>query len=68
MLTQKDFMFDKRLVERFITRGLVTRKAYNAHLGALSDVAEKSQPLFGEEKASQAANDSSAEPDTGAPQ
>lgn len=32
---------DKRTVQRYITQGLVDEKAYEKHLKALADVAEK---------------------------
>lgn len=49
MLNKQDFLYDKRLVERFITRGVVTRKEYEQHLSKLPDVATKSQPLAPED-------------------
>jgi len=46
MLSKKDFLFDKRLTERFIKRGLLTREEYRAHLQSLPDAADKSEPLL----------------------
>jgi hypothetical protein len=45
MLSRKDFLFDKRLLDRFITRGDITRQNYEAHLASLPDVKDKSEPL-----------------------
>lgn len=49
MLNKQDFLYDKRLVERFISRGVLTRKEYEQHLTKLPDVAGKSEPLVPEE-------------------
>jgi hypothetical protein len=37
-------LFDTRIVERNIRKGLITRKDYEKHLKALSDAAEKVAP------------------------
>lgn len=43
MLTKNDFLFDKRLTERFIARGHMTRKSLDDHLAALPDVTRKAE-------------------------
>ena len=48
------FLFDKRLVEKNIRRGLVTRKQYNAHLKTLSDVGDNLEHLELEEDSEEA--------------
>lgn len=45
MLEKKDFLFDKRLAERFIRRGQLSRQEYNAYLSSLADVADKAEPI-----------------------
>lgn len=40
MATTSDHLFDKRLVERHLDRGVLTRDDYEAHLANLSDCAE----------------------------
>jgi hypothetical protein len=37
--------FDKRVVERFIRAGAITREDYEQHLSALPDVEAQSEPL-----------------------
>lgn len=49
MLGKNDFLFDKRLAERFIERGQLMREDYQNYLDALPDVRSKSQPLVLEE-------------------
>ncbi|RME52760.1 MAG: hypothetical protein D6795_06310 [Deltaproteobacteria bacterium] len=41
----KDFLFDRRLVERNRRKGLITKEEYEAHLAALPDVSEKIEPV-----------------------
>lgn len=53
MLGKTDFLYDKRLVERFIKRGEVTRADYQAHLQALPDVTQKSEPLVSADRSEQ---------------
>ncbi|MBW2732886.1 MAG: hypothetical protein JRH20_10885 [Deltaproteobacteria bacterium] len=57
MLEKRDFLYDSRLVERFISRGAVTRKEYDAHLAKLPDAADKSEPLVPENEELGGAND-----------
>lgn len=42
MSTNKEVLFDKRVVERNIARGLITREEYNAYLEGLEDVVKDS--------------------------
>jgi hypothetical protein len=37
-------LFDRRIVERNIKRGLITRKDYDKYLKSLSDAADKLRP------------------------
>ncbi|MCA9666580.1 MAG: hypothetical protein KC503_13355 [Myxococcales bacterium] len=39
----EEFLFDKRLVERNIRAGLITREEYEAHLAKLADVTDKGE-------------------------
>jgi hypothetical protein len=55
--TSADFLFDVRLVERHIDRGLVTREALRAHLAALQDVAAQAEQF---EFAASASDDAGA--------
>ena len=41
-------LFDLRVVERNIHKGLITREEYQAHLGALEDSEERSEPIRSE--------------------
>ena len=45
MLGRKDFLYDKRLVGRFLTRGDITRQDYESYLASLPDAKDKSEPL-----------------------
>ena len=45
MLNNKEFLLDKRLAERFIKRGTLTRSEHNNHLANLKDVAGKSEQM-----------------------
>lgn len=45
MSTNKEVLFDKRVVERNIARGLITREEYNAYLEGLEDAAKDSAPV-----------------------
>jgi hypothetical protein len=45
-------LFDQRVVERNIKRGLVTRKEYERYLKSLPDAAEKVAPAEPDEPAS----------------
>jgi hypothetical protein len=38
-------LFDRRIVERHIKRGLITRKDYDKYLKSLSDAADKLRPV-----------------------
>lgn len=58
-------LFDTRIVERNIKRGLITRKEYERFLKALPDVVEKMAP--GESEAAAAPEAPAVEP-TGTPQ
>ncbi|MCB9555608.1 MAG: hypothetical protein H6707_05845 [Deltaproteobacteria bacterium] len=40
-----EIAYDKRLVERMIKRGALTREEYERHLASLPDVASKSESL-----------------------
>ena len=53
MLSKKDFIFDRRLAERFIKRGALSRQDYLAYLDALPDVADKGMPLSLDEEEQQ---------------
>jgi hypothetical protein len=46
MLGKDDFLFDKRLSERFIKRGALTRAEHDAYLAKLPDVTEKGEALL----------------------
>ncbi|PIE19556.1 MAG: hypothetical protein CSA65_01915 [Proteobacteria bacterium] len=46
MLSKNDFIYDKRLTERFIARGNLTRKAHQEFLAGLPDVADKAEPMM----------------------
>lgn len=45
MLSKNDFLYDKRLTERFIARGHLTRKAHQEFLASLPDVVDKAEPM-----------------------
>lgn len=45
MSTNKEVLFDKRVVERNIARGLITRKEYEEYRENQKDVAEHSIPV-----------------------
>ena len=45
MSTNKEVLFDKRVVERNIARGLITRKEYEEYRQNQVDVAEQSIPV-----------------------
>ena len=49
MSSKTDFFYDKRLTQRFIKRGLLSRADYERHLDTLSDVAEKAAILTPED-------------------
>ncbi|HJL15093.1 MAG TPA: hypothetical protein RMH99_05525 [Sandaracinaceae bacterium LLY-WYZ-13_1] len=42
-MSYPDFLLDKRVVERNIAKGLVDRKEYEKHLGALPDVEDNAE-------------------------
>jgi hypothetical protein len=62
MLTKDDFLFDKRLSERFIARGNLARKTHQEFLAALPDVADKAEPMVLEPEQDEAEQ---ADPKTG---
>ena len=43
--TLDPLMLDKRVVQRFIKKGLVDQKEYDRHVKALPDLAEKCAPV-----------------------
>lgn len=43
--TPPNMLFDRRVVERNIRKGVVTREDYNQWLSALSDVAENAETV-----------------------
>lgn len=45
MPARPELIFDKRLTDRFIKRGDLTREELRKHLAALPDAASKSEPL-----------------------
>ena len=61
MLNKQDFLYDKRLVERFIARGVLTRKEYQQHLAKLQDVADRAEPLVPDEELQSAGERETAE-------
>jgi hypothetical protein len=48
-----DGVFDRRVVQRNLKHGRVTRKEYDQYLAGLPDVATKAVPMFFEGRASQ---------------
>jgi hypothetical protein len=57
-------LFDKRVVERNINKGLINRDEYEKRLGALADMAEQAETIqarLGEEDEPEAAEDEAAE-------
>ena len=40
-----DMRFDNRIVERNISRGIVTREEYEAHLASLTDASENAEAI-----------------------
>jgi len=52
MANETEFKFDRRTVQRYITRGTITEKDYEKHLKALPDKAEKATKLEVEQPAS----------------
>jgi hypothetical protein len=46
--TNKEVLFDKRVVERNIARGLITREEYNQYLESLEDASEQTIPVEAE--------------------
>jgi len=56
------FLFDKRLVEKNIRRGLVTRKEYNAYLKSIEDSTENLEHLELEEESEEGEEAEAAEP------
>ena len=64
MLGKNDFLYDKRLTQRFIKRGLLSRADYEAHINALEDASPKAAPLNPDEPtAEEAAADTTEHPD-----
>lgn len=65
MLSKDDFLHDKRLTERFIARGNLSRKAHQEFLASLPDVADKAEPMVLEpaEDEAPAAEEPAAEAD-----
>lgn len=49
MPEKSEALFDKRIVQRNIKRGRITRREYDAFVKHLDDVTDKSEPLFSEE-------------------
>jgi len=71
MLNKNDFLYDKRLTERFVLDGHLTRKTHNRFLASLPDTADKAEPILSpdqaEEEAEAPANETSeATPETNA--
>jgi len=48
-MSYPDFLLDKRVLSRNIAKGLVEKKAYDAHIEALPDVEDNSEPCVPEE-------------------
>jgi len=44
-MIEKDHIFDKRIIERNIERGRLTKEEYEEHLKALPDEAEKAEEI-----------------------
>lgn len=44
-MPNKDILFDKRLIKRFVDRGTLKPEQIEKHLAALPDVKDKSEPL-----------------------
>ena len=62
MLSKKDFLFDKRLTDRFLSRHIITRKQHEEYLARLPDTAGKSEPLVPlDEPATQSSTERDAE-------
>ena len=50
---EKDKLFDKRIVERNIAKGLISREEYDKHIVALADREAEAVPLLAEEPAAE---------------
>lgn len=44
-MLRKEFLYDKRLADRLIKAGTISKDAYKKHLNELPDVSDKSSPL-----------------------
>lgn len=61
-------LIDKRVIERNIKKGLVTREAFDKHLSALPDVADQAETMkakLGEEEVEDIADDSDLDDEGG---
>jgi hypothetical protein len=45
-MIEKGHIFDKRIIERNMKRGRVTKEQYAEHLGALTDESEKADEIL----------------------
>ena len=67
---EKDKLFDKRIVERNIAKGLISRDAYDKHIGGLGDMEAEAVPLLAdppEEEPTEATEGEAAETPETAP-
>ena len=65
--TPRDMLLDRRVVQRNIRKGLVTREEYEAYLAGLGDVSDQAEEIrarLGEEEPDDEDEDADLEDDT----